>query len=41
MVKKLDWETLGPQIDELRAQGKTIKAIAEELGIGETTTQRY
>ena len=41
MVKKLDWETLGPQIDELRAQGKTIKAIAEELGIGETTTQSY
>ncbi len=41
MVKKLDWETLGPQIDELRAQGKTIKAIAEELGISETTTHSY
>ena len=28
MVKKLDWETLGPQIDELRAQGKTTTAIS-------------
>ncbi len=41
MAKKLDWETLGPQIDELRAQSKTIKAIAEELGISETTTHSY
>lgn len=37
MQKIIDWETVWPQVEELRSQGKNLKRISEELGISYRT----